>query len=49
VCGKSNYSNLATEHGLTIVVGVYVMFLLAGLMPAVKAARLKPVQAMRQR
>ncbi len=41
------YSALSPETGLVIVSGVYLMFLLAGLWPAVRASRLRPVDAMR--
>lgn len=41
------YAALRPEHGVMILVGVYLLFLLAGLVPAIIAARLKPVDAMR--
>jgi ABC-type lipoprotein release transport system permease subunit len=41
------YSALSVENGAVIAVGVYVMFLLAGLLPAIRASRLAPVEAMR--
>jgi ABC-type antimicrobial peptide transport system permease subunit len=43
------YANLTTTNAIVIVVGVYAMFLFAGLLPAIKAARLAPVDAMRRR
>lgn len=42
------YSNLTTTNAIIILAGVYLMFLLAGLLPAIKAARLHPVDAMRK-
>jgi ABC-type lipoprotein release transport system permease subunit len=43
------YSALSLQNGLIIMIGVYTMFLLSGLLPALRAARLQPVQAMRQK
>jgi ABC-type lipoprotein release transport system permease subunit len=43
------YANLTTTNAIVIVVGVYAMFLFAGLLPAIRAARLAPVDAMRRR
>ncbi len=43
------YSGLSLETGLTVVLGVWLMFLAAGLLPALRASRLRPVAAMRAR
>lgn len=43
------YAGLDPINGLIIVVGVFVLFLLAGLLPAIKASRLMPASAMRER
>jgi ABC-type lipoprotein release transport system permease subunit len=42
------YSRLSPAHGAIILVGMYLMFLVAGLVPAIIAARLKPVEAVRE-
>jgi ABC-type lipoprotein release transport system permease subunit len=41
------YSALSLDKGIAIVVTSFVMFLLAGLLPAIRASRLAPVEAMR--
>ncbi len=41
------YSALSLEKGINIVVTMFVMFLLAGVLPAIRASRLPPVEAMR--
>ena len=38
----------ARQAGVTVVLGVWIMFLAAGLLPALRASRLKPVDAMRE-
>ena len=43
------YSNLIPMNGVIIVVGIFSMFILAGLLPAIRAARLHPIEAMRQK
>ncbi len=43
------YSALTPQSALVIICGVYFMFLLAGIFPAIRASRLQPVQAMRER
>lgn len=43
------YAGLRPDNAVVIVVGVYVTFLLAGLWPAIRAALLQPVKAMRTR
>lgn len=43
------YSDLSPEAAVTIVVGVYLMTLAAGLWPALRASRLRPVDAMRKK
>lgn len=42
------YSGLEPAYGAIIVIGVYALFLAAGFFPALRASRLKPVDAMRQ-
>lgn len=42
------YSRLSFPHGTIILVGMYLMFVLAGLVPALIAARLRPVEAVRE-
>ena len=41
------YAALSIEQGITIVTGMFVLFLLAGLWGAFRASRLEPVNAMR--
>jgi ABC-type lipoprotein release transport system permease subunit len=41
------YSALSWERGLAIVLTMFTMLLLAGLLPALRASRLAPVEAMR--
>ncbi len=41
------YSALSLEKGTAIVMTMLVMFLLAGVLPAIRASRLAPVEAMR--
>jgi ABC-type lipoprotein release transport system permease subunit len=43
------YSALTPEHAAVVAVGVYALFLASGLLPAAKAARLAPVEAVRQK
>ena len=43
------YSMLTPTAAAVILGGAYVMFLLAGLFPAIRASRLRPVEAMRTR
>jgi putative ABC transport system permease protein len=42
------YSRLSFVNGAIILVGMYLMFVLAGLVPALIAARLRPVEAVRE-
>jgi ABC-type lipoprotein release transport system permease subunit len=41
------YSALSLDRGIAIVLTMFVMFLLTGLLPAIRASRLAPVEAMR--
>jgi ABC-type lipoprotein release transport system permease subunit len=41
------YSRVSFGHGTAILLGTFMVFLLAGLIPAYKASRLHPVEAMR--
>ena len=41
------YSALSMEAAIVMVVGMYALFLLAGIWPAWRASRLRPVEAMR--
>jgi len=42
------YSGLEPAYGAIIVVGTYLLFLASGFFPALRASRLKPVDAMRK-
>lgn len=41
------YSAMSLEKGIAIVMTMFVMFLLAGVIPAIRASRLAPIEAMR--
>lgn len=43
------YSRVSLAHGAAILLGTYAVVLLAGVLPALKASRLEPVQAMRHK
>ncbi len=43
------YSRVSFTHGTAILLGTFVVFLLAGILPAIKASRLHPVEAMRHK
>jgi len=42
------YSALTTEHAAMILIGVYAMFLASGVLPALKVARTRAIDAMQQ-